>query len=124
MSQILFKEASYQIIGICMDIYNTLGIGFREAVYKEAIEIEFKNHHIIYEREKPFAINYKGRQLKHRYPADFIVWGEIILEIKVASCIIQQHIAQTINYLKASHLHLGIIINFGNTSLEYKRIVL
>ena len=123
MSEIILKEEAYQIIGICMEVHRELGMGFREAVYKEALEMEFKNHNISYEREKMFRIEYKGKVLKHKYPADFIVFNQIVLEIKATSYIVDTFVAQTINYLKASGLKLGIIVNFGQKSLVYKRIV-
>lgn len=123
MTHIIMKEQSYQLIGICMEVHRELGMGFREEVYKEALEIEFKERKIEYEREKLFKIEYKGKLLRRRYPADFIVFNEIILEVKATQYIITSFVAQTINYLKASGLKLGMIVNFGEKSLTYKRIV-
>ena len=113
MRDIIFKEESYKIIGLCMEVHNNLGMGFKEIIYKDALEIEFKNHHIPFSREKQFKIEYKGIALPRRYPADFIVYDKIILEIKATPFIIDNFVAQTINYLKASGLQLGIIANFG-----------
>ena len=112
MTHIIMKEQSYQLIGICMEVHRELGMGFREEVYKEALEIEFKERKIEYEREKLFKIEYKGKLLRRRYPADFIVFNEIILEVKATQYIITSFVAQTINYLKASGLKLGMIVNF------------
>jgi GxxExxY protein len=123
MAEIFLKEESYKIIGICMAVHNELGMGFREAVYKEALEIELKNENIPYEREKCFPINYKGKILKKRYPVDFFVFDNIILEIKASSVMLDSFVSQTMNYLKSSGLTLGIIVNFGQRSLVYKRVV-
>jgi len=106
-----------------MDVHTELGMGFKEAVYKEALELEFNNHNIPYEREKLFRIEYKGKILKHKYPADFIVFNQLILEVKATAVIVDSFVAQTINYLKASGLKLGIIANFGQKSFVHKRIV-
>ena len=123
MPDIILKEESYQIVGICMEVHRELGLGFKEAVYKEALEIEFKEKNIPYEREKLFTIDYKGKILRHKYPADFIVFDQIVLEVKATSLIVDSFVKQTINYLKASGLKLGIIANFGQKSLVTKRIV-
>lgn len=106
-----------------MEVHRVLGMGFKEAVYKEALELEFTNQNIPYVREKLFRIEYKGKILKHRYPADFIVVDQLILEVKATTLIIESFVAQTINYLKASGLKLGIIANFGQKSFVHKRIV-
>ena len=123
MADIILKEESYKIIGLCMEVHNQLGLGFKEIIYKDALEIEFIAHHIPFEREKQFKIEYKGIVLPRRYPADFIVYDKIILEVKASSHIVDNFIAQTINYLKASGLQLGIIANFGEASFKYKRVV-
>ena len=124
MSQIIYKEESFQIIGKCFDVYNNLGAGFLEIVYKDALEYEFRQSQIPYEREKQYDINYKGIILSHKFYADFIIFDKIILEIKAVSGIADEFIAQAINYLKASNNKLAIIVNFGETKLNYKRIIL
>ncbi len=123
MSEIYFKEESYKLIGLCMEVHRTLGMGFKEATYKDALELEFQDNLIIYEREKKFSVEYKNRLLSSYYVADFVVYNGIILEIKAASAIVDPHLYQAISYLKASELRLGIIINFGTPSLDYKRVV-
>ena len=123
MTDIIFKDESYKIAGLCMEIHRELGIGFKENVYKDALEIEFRNNGIPYCREKQFKIEYKGIILPHRYFADFIVFDQIILEVKSSAFIVNNFVAQTINYLKALGLQLGIIANFGQKSLTYKRVV-
>lgn len=121
---IIYKEESYRIIGICMEIHRILGRGFLEIVYKDALEYELKKNNIPFEREKEFLIEYKDIILPHKYNADFIVYNKIILEIKSKKGIIEEHTKQTLNYLSVSNIKLGIIINFGEESLKYKRIVL
>ena len=123
MADIILKDESYKLVGICMEVHRELGMGFKEALYKDALEIEFENRGIPYHRESMFKIEYKGKILKHRYVADFIVFDQIILEVKAAALIIDSFVAQTINYLKASGLKLGIIANFGQKSFVSKRIV-
>jgi len=123
MSEIFFKEESYKIVGICMEIHTNLGMGFKEAVYKDALEVEFRAQNIPFVREKQFKIEYKGVILSHKYYADFIAFGSIILEVKSSPIMANRFVAQTINYLKASGIKLGIIANFGERSLKYKRVV-
>ncbi|HRH50069.1 MAG TPA: GxxExxY protein [Panacibacter sp.] len=123
MTDILYKDESYKIIGLCMEVHKQLGIGFKEIVYKDALEIEFRNASIPFVREKRFDIEYKGIILPHKYYADFVIDGKIILEVKAASLIVNNFVSQTINYLKASGVRLGIIVNFGEKSLTSKRIV-
>lgn len=123
MSPIFLKEESYQLIGICMEIHRALGMGFKEIVYKDALEYEFKSGKIKYVREKEFKIQYKDIILPHRYYADFIIHDSIILEVKASYMIVNNFVTQTINYLKASGLQLGIIANFGEKSFTSKRVV-
>lgn len=121
---IIHKEESYQIIGICMEVHNNLGAGFSEIVYKDALELEFKNAKIEYSREKEYAVNYKGIILSHKFYADFVIFDKIILEIKGKNKIADEDIAQCINYLKVSENNLALLVNFGEPKLNYKRIVL
>lgn len=124
MEQIVYKSEAYQIVGACMEVYNTLGYGFLEIVYKDAMEIEFLQRNLDYQREDEHSINYKGTILKHKFFADFTLQNSIIVEVKAnKDGINDEMIAQTLNYLKASGLKLALIINFGKTSLEYKRLV-
>ncbi len=123
MTEIILKEESYQLIGICMEVHSELGMGFKEIVYKDALEFEFKTRKIPYIREKEFIIEYKSIILPHRYYADFTVHDSIILEVKATSMIVNNFVTQTINYLKTSGLQLGIIANFGEKSFVSKRVV-
>ena len=97
--------------------------GFREVIYKDALEIEFRDNKLFYQREKLYKIEYKGIILPHCYKADFIVFDQIVLEVKSTSFIVDSLIAQAINYLKASGLRLGMIANFGEKSFTFKRVV-
>lgn len=124
MSQIIYKNESYFVIGLCMDIHNELGKGFSEGVYSDALEIELKTNGVPFKKEVKFDIIYKGKKLKHHYFADFIVDDKIILELKAIEKISSSHVKQTLNYLAASKLKLGIIVNFGEDQLTYKRVLL
>lgn len=118
------KEETYRIIGVCMDVHRELGHGFREVVYKDAIEFEFKKRNIFYEREKEYQVVYKGIVLPHSFYADFVVFSNVILELKAAEGgISDDNIAQTLNYLKVSSCKVGLLINFGRRKLEYKRLI-
>ncbi len=119
-----FKEESYRIIGICMEVHRILGKGFLEIVYKDALEYEFKKKGIPYEREKKYEIEYKDIILPHHFYADFVVFDKIILEVKAQQGIVENHIKWVINYLAASKCKLGLIVNFGEDSLITKRIIL
>ena len=123
MTDIILKEESYKIIGACMEVHRELGFGFKEIIYKDALEIEFKSLEIPYQREKLYKIEYKGKILPRRYPADFVIYDSIILEVKAMPMIINNFVLQTRNYLKASGIRLGIIVNFGESSFKSKRVV-
>ena len=124
MSNLIYKEEAYKIIGICMEVHNQLGKGFNEVVYADALEIELMDNSIEYSREKKYEITYKGNLLPHKYKADFIIANKIVLELKAIDCLVSAHTKQTLNYLAVSKLKLGILINFGEDSLKYKRIIL
>lgn len=118
------EEETYKIIGICMEVHRTLGPGLLEIIYKDALEIEFKENNIPFEREKEFTITYKGKTLPHKFYADFIVNEDIILEVKAVKEFSNEHIAQILNYLKLANSEIGLMINFQTKSLEYKRYAL
>jgi GxxExxY protein len=120
---ILYKEESYEIIGACMEVHKQLGCGFLEAVYQEALAEEFEMREIPFEQEKRLQIEYKGKILKKVYVADFVCYDKIIIEVKASSKLAPEHLAQTLNYLKITDFDLGLIVNFGKASLEYKRVV-
>jgi len=122
--QLIYKEISYKIIGACMEVHKGLGKGFSEIVYGDALEIEFNKQEIQYSREEKFIITYNGIKLRHYYIADFVIENAIVLETKAIESLTKSHIKQTLNYLAASKLKLGLLINFGEDSLNYKRIIL
>lgn len=123
IDDLIFKEECYRIIGLSMKIHSKLGRGFREIVYKDALEIELRNNSIPFEREKPFQIIYEGEILPHHFESDFFVFNGIILEIKASKQLHYDNFKQTINYLKASQIKLGILINFGEEKLNFKRVI-
>jgi GxxExxY protein len=123
MTDLLFQKESYQIIGICMEVHRTLGMGLKEINYKDAMEIDFAAQGIMYDREKKFSVQYKEKILRNPYIPDFVVFDSIIVEVKAVSFIIDEHIAQTLSYLTVTGLKLGLLINFGERSLKCKRIV-
>ena len=118
------QEESFQIIGLCMEVHKILGRGLSEVVYKDAIEHELKAKNTMYEREKKYEIEYKGAILPHYYFADFVIDEKIILEVKAQEGVLESHYRQVINYLAVSKLKLGVLINFGENSLKFKRIIL
>jgi GxxExxY protein len=124
MENFPFKDETYQIIGICMEVHNILGHGFLEIVYKDAIEYELQQRKNLYEREKEYIVHYKDIVLKHNFYADFVVFNNIILEVKAAEGgISDEFISRTLNYLKVSGCKVGLIVNFARVKLEYKRLV-
>ncbi len=117
------KEETDIIIGVGIDIHSILGHGFLEIVYKDAYEYEFRERLIQYARENEYAIPYKKIILPHKFYADFVVFGNVILEIKAKDGIADEDYAQTINYLKCSGCKVGLILNFGRMKLDIKRVV-
>ena len=121
---LIYNEQSYEINGAAFHVYNQLGPGFLEAVYQEALEIEFQRRNIPYEREKELKIIYDGVELKQTYRADFVCYGNIIVELKAVSALDDAHRSQVYNYLHATGMKLGILYNFGySDGLERERIV-
>jgi GxxExxY protein len=119
-----YKEECYDIIGVCMEVANELGCGFLEPVYQEALGIEFTEQGIPFEKEKVLDILYKNQVLNKKYIADFVCFGEVILEIKSVEALRSEHMAQVLNYLKATGKKIGLLVNFGTPKLQYKRIIL
>ncbi len=116
-------KQTYAIIGAAMEIHRQLGHGFLEAVYQEAAVIEFPLKKISFEREVNLPIKYKNIPLPILYRADFVCFSEIIVEFKALSILSTIEEAQLLNYLKATGLKRGLLINFGTSSLQYKRLV-
>ncbi|MGG7033711.1 MAG: GxxExxY protein [Flavobacterium sp.] len=107
-----------------MEVHRILGPGLLEIVYKDALEMEFKENNIPFEREKEFLINYKDKILPHKFYADFVVNDDIILEVKAVKEFSNEHIAQILNYLKLANSEIGLMVNFQTKSLQYKRYTL
>lgn len=121
---LLCKQECYNIVGACMAVHRELGHGFLESVYQEALAIELTRSSIPFEREKELSIIYKGVELKSYYKTDFICYEQIILELKALDALSNNHVSQLMNYLKATGLKVGLLVNFGASSLQYKRYVL
>jgi GxxExxY protein len=115
------EQETYKIIGICMEVHRNLGPGLLEIIYKDALEIEFRENNILFEREKEFTIEYKGIILPHKFYADFVVNQDIILKVKAIKEFSNEHVAQILNYLKLAKSELGLLVNFQTKSLQYKR---
>ena len=124
MAELILKDEVYAIVGAAMEVHREKGFGFAEPVYQECMEIELADRKIPAEAQKEMMIFYKGRQLKKTYLADFVAYGKIIVELKALDKLTSREESQVINYLKSSGLEVGVLINFGAPSLEWKRIVL
>ena len=125
MADIVYKEESYTILGSCFNVYNDKGCGFLEPVYQECCDIEFTYQNIPHLAQMALQLTYRDQVLKQCYKPDFVCYGKIILEIKAVSQLTDEHRAQLINYLNATGMKLGILLNFGHQrTLEYERIVL
>ncbi len=123
MPNIIYEEECYSIIGACFEVHKELGPGFLEAVYQEALTIEFNKRKIPFEKEKELRLYYKNIKLEKKYKVDFCCHEKIIIEIKALTGLMSEHESQLINYLTATKLRLGILVNFGERSLKYKRII-
>jgi len=123
MDRIHHDPETYAIIGAAMAIHRVLGHGFLEAVYQEALAIEFELRGIPFEREKELPVGFKGKRLKTFYRADFVCYGAVVVEIKAIQALTGNEEAQLINYLKASGLNRGLLLNFGSCSMQTKRMV-
>jgi GxxExxY protein len=123
MTELLYEKETYQIIGKCFEVHNSLGPGFLEIVYKDALEYEFELAGIPYSREKRYEVSYKDIVLPHVFHADFVVFDKIILEVMGIRAIYDEYIARTINYLKVSENKVGLLVNFGELQLQHKRLI-
>ena len=123
MRKLLFEGETYRIIGACMKVHQALGSGFLESVYQEALEKEFAKDSIENIRHKKLNINYNGVKLKKYFITDFVCYGKIIIELKASSFIHKDSEAQLLNYLKATNYEVGLLINFGQRSLIWKRLI-
>lgn len=115
------EELTYQIIGCAMAVHSALGNGFQEVVYQRSLAIEMREKGLEFARESEMPLFYKGHNVGARR-ADFFVQGKILVEIKAVIQLDEVHLAQAINYVKAYDMEVGLLINFGNRSLQYKRV--
>ena len=124
MSDLIYPEESYKIMGACFEVYNDKGCGFLEPVYQECMEIELGLQEIPFIAKKSLRLEYKGHPLKHTYEPDLLCFGNVVVELKAVSALADEHVAQVLNYLNATGYELGLLVNFGHSpKLEYKRIV-
>ena len=124
MGKLILEEETYRILGACFEVYKDKGCGFLEAVYQECLEMEFRHQTIPYHAQKELMLFYKGEQLRQTYRPDFICYDQVIVEIKAVSKLATEHHAQLHNYLHATGLKVGLLINFGHhPKVEYQRIV-
>jgi len=125
MTEIIYKDESYRIMGACFEVYKVMGCGFLEAVYQECLEIELASQGIVFRPQVDLALQYKGKTLKQVYIPDFLCWDKIIVEIKAVKELAPEQRAQVHNYLHATGYKLGLLVNFGHyPKVEYERIVL
>lgn len=124
MSELLYKDEVFKLVGLCMEIHRELGKGHDEVIYKDALVVELQRAKIPFARERKYAVDYKGVILPHSYFADFVPWDKIIFEAKAIKAMTDAHVKQVLNYLAASKLELGLLVNFVADSLEWKRVVL
>jgi GxxExxY protein len=124
MGELLFKEDVFRIVSAAFEVHNESGAGFAEAVYQEAMQIELAAKQIPFEPQKILRISYKGRLLEKSYMADLVCFSAIIIEIKAIDCLTGRDQAQLLNYLKATGLRVGLLLNFGDSSkLQWQRLV-
>jgi GxxExxY protein len=124
MSDIIYRDESFRIVGACSEVYNEKGCGFTEPVYQECLEIELGLQSIAFTAQAHLPLSYKGRQLRQRFQPDFVCFEKIILEIKAVSALTDEHRSQVLNYLNATGYRLGLLVNFGRRGqLEWERIV-
>ena len=123
MNELIYKEEAFQLVGHCMEVHRELGKGQDEVLYKDAFVVELQRAQILFARESKYEVSYKGVILPHHYYADFIVWDKILFEAKAVERLTDVHVKQVMNYLAVSKLELGLLVNFGADSLEWKRLI-
>ena len=122
---IIHKLESFEIMGACFEVYKEKGNGFLESVYQECLEIEFAGRKIPFKIQPELSLTYKGHLLNSKFKPDFICYDKIVVELKAVTALSNEHRAQVQNYLRATGMKLGLLVNFGHyPKLEYERIVL
>jgi len=124
MGELIYKEEAFKIIGCCMEVHRELGKGHDEVIYKDALQFELSQAGMAFEREKHYKITYKTIVLPQTYRADFVILDRLLFEGKAVEKLTDAHVKQVLNYLAASKLKLGLLVNFGADALEWKRVVL
>jgi GxxExxY protein len=122
--KLLYKEETFRIRRAVFDVHSGMGPGFLEAVYQECLGVEFARQDIAFEALKPLRLTYRGQPLEQIYVADFVCFGRIIVELKAVRALAPEHRAQTINYLRAAGMRVGLLVNFGGPSAEIERFAL
>lgn len=123
MTDLIYREECYRIVGACFEVYNEKGCGFLESVFQECLEIEFDYLNLPFESQKELGLYYRGKELKQKFIPDFICFDKIIVEIKAVDSLHDKHRAQVINYLNATGYKLGILVNFGAfPKIEWQRL--
>lgn len=124
MKELILKDEVYSIVGAAMEVYNELGYGFLEAIYQEAMEIELSNRNIPFQSQKSLRVYYKRKVLNKTYIADLLCYNTVLVELKALEKLTGKEESQIINYLKATGIKVGVVINFGSKNkLEWKRFV-
>ena len=124
MSKLILEQETYRILGASFEVYKEKGCGFLEPVYQECLELEFGLQGIVFVPKPPVRLEYKGRPLQHAYQPDLICFSKVLVELKAASQIVDEHRAQVLNYLNATGVEVGLLVNFGHYPLlQYERII-
>ena len=124
MTKLLHAGETHALLGACFEVYKVKGCGFLEAVFQECLELELQDRNIPFESQPLLSLEYKGRALRQVYQPDFLCFGKVILEIKAVTKLADEHRAQLHNYLHATRLKVGLLVNFGHYPLvQYERIV-
>ena len=125
MTELIYRDECYKIVGACFEVYKDKGCGFLESVYQECLNLEFGLQQIPFKAQVPLPLSYKSVPLTQRYSADFVCYEKVIVELKAVSAIADEHRAQVLNYLNATGYRLGMLMNFGHfPKLQWERIVL
>ena len=123
MTKLLFEEETYKIIGACMKVHASLGNGFLESVYQEALEKQFIKENIPFQRHEKLNVIFNHEKLKKYFVADFVCYDKVVLELKAVSFLRQDDERQLLNYLKATSMEVGLLVNLGQKSLVWKRMI-
>lgn len=125
MSHLIYQEETFQVLGACFEVYREKGCGFLENVFQECLVYEFELRNIPVVAQLPLQLTYKGKPLRQHYVVDFVCFDKIVLELKAVSKLIDEHRAQTLNYLHATGMKVGLLVNFGHfPMIEHERFVL